>query len=209
MMKNRSFSAVLVLTAIAGALVGCQATGAYASEFPSKEIQVIVGAAAGGLVAVFYGLFYHLIPRLLMRRGLFADRELVVLLAIILVSRATGQLFEKLGLLAVRSSRSRSIASLGRRLMASMTMWVSSRYFSTAQAVSEGFAFGPMLRGALGHEVVGRPRDVQEELVPGVAHRRGDAVHPAGAHLHLLHAFGQAVFVVPDFLGGSQVVKEQ
>jgi len=41
-------------------------------------------AAAGGLVAVFYGLFYHLIPRLLMRQGLFADRELVVLLAIIL-----------------------------------------------------------------------------------------------------------------------------
>jgi len=40
--------------------------------------------AAGGMVAVFYGLFYHLIPRLLMRRGLFADRELVVLLAIIL-----------------------------------------------------------------------------------------------------------------------------
>ncbi len=41
-------------------------------------------AAAGGLVAVFYGLFFHLIPRLLMRRGVFADRELVVLLAIIL-----------------------------------------------------------------------------------------------------------------------------
>jgi CPA2 family monovalent cation:H+ antiporter-2 len=41
-------------------------------------------AAAGGLVALFYGLFYHLIPRVLMRRGLFADRELVVLLAIIL-----------------------------------------------------------------------------------------------------------------------------
>jgi len=41
-------------------------------------------AAAGGLVAVFYGLFYHLIPRLLMRRELFADRELVLLLAIIL-----------------------------------------------------------------------------------------------------------------------------
>jgi monovalent cation:H+ antiporter-2, CPA2 family len=41
-------------------------------------------AAAGGLVAVFYGLFFHLIPRLLMRRGMFADRELVVLLAIIL-----------------------------------------------------------------------------------------------------------------------------
>ncbi len=41
-------------------------------------------AAAGGLVAVFYALFFHLIPRLLMRQGMFADRELVVLLAIIL-----------------------------------------------------------------------------------------------------------------------------
>lgn len=41
-------------------------------------------AAAGGLVALFYGLFYHIIPRLLMRKGLFVDRELVVLLAIIL-----------------------------------------------------------------------------------------------------------------------------
>jgi tripartite-type tricarboxylate transporter receptor subunit TctC len=50
MMKNQSLSALLVLIAIVGALVGCQATGAYASEFPSKEIQVIVGAAAGGLV---------------------------------------------------------------------------------------------------------------------------------------------------------------
>lgn len=41
-------------------------------------------AAAGGLVVLFYGLFFHFIPRVLMRRGLFADRELVVLLAIIL-----------------------------------------------------------------------------------------------------------------------------
>ncbi|MGE5256208.1 MAG: cation:proton antiporter, partial [Hyphomicrobiales bacterium] len=41
-------------------------------------------ATAGGLVVFFYGLFYHVIPRVLMRRGLFADRELVVLLAIIL-----------------------------------------------------------------------------------------------------------------------------
>jgi CPA2 family monovalent cation:H+ antiporter-2 len=40
-------------------------------------------ASAGGLVVLFYGLFYQVIPRLLMRRGLFADRELVVLLAII------------------------------------------------------------------------------------------------------------------------------
>jgi CPA2 family monovalent cation:H+ antiporter-2 len=52
-----------------------------------RDVALQVGravAAAGGLVAVFYGLFYHLIPRLLMRRGLFADRELVVLLAIVL-----------------------------------------------------------------------------------------------------------------------------
>jgi CPA2 family monovalent cation:H+ antiporter-2 len=51
------------------------------------EIALKIGqtaAAAGGLVALFYGLFYHIIPRLLMRRGLFVDRELVVLLAIIL-----------------------------------------------------------------------------------------------------------------------------
>jgi monovalent cation:H+ antiporter-2, CPA2 family len=51
------------------------------------EIALKIGqttAAAGGLVALFYGLFYHVIPRLLMRRGLFVDRELVVLLAIIL-----------------------------------------------------------------------------------------------------------------------------
>ena len=53
----------------------------------ARDVAVRIGqtiAAAGGLVAVFYGLFYHLIPRLLLRRGLFADRELVVLLAIIL-----------------------------------------------------------------------------------------------------------------------------
>lgn len=53
----------------------------------ARDIALQIGqtiGAAGGMVAVFYGLFYHLIPRLLMRRGLFADRELVVLLAIIL-----------------------------------------------------------------------------------------------------------------------------
>jgi CPA2 family monovalent cation:H+ antiporter-2 len=48
-----------------------------------RQIGQAIGAA-GGMVVVFYGLFYHLIPRLLMRRGMFADRELVVLLAIIL-----------------------------------------------------------------------------------------------------------------------------
>ena len=41
-------------------------------------------AAAGGLVAVFYLLFYQLIPRLLMRGGVFADRELVVVLAVVI-----------------------------------------------------------------------------------------------------------------------------
>jgi CPA2 family monovalent cation:H+ antiporter-2 len=53
----------------------------------ARDIALQIGqtiGAAGGMVAVFYGLFYHLIPRLLMRRGMFADRELVVLLAIIL-----------------------------------------------------------------------------------------------------------------------------
>lgn len=41
-------------------------------------------AAAGGLAAVFYLLFYQLIPRLLMRGGVFADRELVVVLAVVI-----------------------------------------------------------------------------------------------------------------------------
>ncbi len=39
-------------------------------------------SAAGGLAAVFYGLFYVVIPKALMSRGIFANRELVVLLAI-------------------------------------------------------------------------------------------------------------------------------
>lgn len=56
--------------------------GGTAGQIALKIGQTI--AAAGGLVALFYGLFYHAIPRLLMRGGLFADRELVVLLAIIL-----------------------------------------------------------------------------------------------------------------------------
>jgi CPA2 family monovalent cation:H+ antiporter-2 len=56
--------------------------GGSAGEIALRIAQTT--AAAGGLVALFYGLFYHAIPRLLMRRGLFVDRELVVLLAIIL-----------------------------------------------------------------------------------------------------------------------------
>jgi K+:H+ antiporter len=39
-------------------------------------------AAAGGLAAVFYVLFYIVIPKALMAKGLFANRELVVLLVI-------------------------------------------------------------------------------------------------------------------------------
>jgi len=53
----------------------------------SQDVALQIGkavGAAGGMVVVFYGLFYHLIPRLMIRRGIFADRELVVLLAIIL-----------------------------------------------------------------------------------------------------------------------------
>lgn len=56
--------------------------GGSAGEIALRIAQTT--AAAGGLVALFYGLFYHAIPRLLMRRGMFVDRELVVLLAIIL-----------------------------------------------------------------------------------------------------------------------------
>src|SRR3990167_1154708 len=72
-----------------------------------------------------------------------------------------------------------------------MTMLVSSRYLSMARA-SERFALGLLLRGALGHEVVGRLRPVQKELVPGVADRGNDAVHAARPHLHFFDAFGQA-----------------
>ena len=41
-------------------------------------------AAAGGLAAVFYLLFYIIIPKALMTRGVFANRELVVLLAMVI-----------------------------------------------------------------------------------------------------------------------------
>ena len=51
------------------------------------EIAVHLGRSLGAallLVAAFYLLFYHLVPRILMAQGLFANRELVVLLAIII-----------------------------------------------------------------------------------------------------------------------------
>jgi hypothetical protein len=44
------------------------------------------------------------------------------------------------------------ITSTGRRLMTSMAMWVSSSYFSIGS--SQGFAFGLLLAGAPGHEVL-------------------------------------------------------
>jgi len=40
-------------------------------------------AAAGGLMAVFYLLFYWLVPRVLISGGLYANRELMILLAIL------------------------------------------------------------------------------------------------------------------------------
>ena len=51
------------------------------------EIVIQLSKTLGGallLVAAFYLLFYHLVPRILMAQGLFANRELVVLLAIII-----------------------------------------------------------------------------------------------------------------------------
>lgn len=51
------------------------------------EIALHLGKTLGAallLVAAFYLLFYHLVPRILMAQGLFANRELVVLLAIII-----------------------------------------------------------------------------------------------------------------------------
>jgi CPA2 family monovalent cation:H+ antiporter-2 len=51
------------------------------------EIALHLGKILGGaviLVVAFYLLFYQLVPRILMTQGLFANRELVVLLAIII-----------------------------------------------------------------------------------------------------------------------------
>jgi CPA2 family monovalent cation:H+ antiporter-2 len=46
-------------------------------------------AAAGGLVVIFYLLFYLVIPKVLMTGGLFANRELVVLLTIAIAIGST------------------------------------------------------------------------------------------------------------------------
>ena len=47
-------------------------------------------AAAGGLVMVFYLMFYRFIPWLLKKKGLFANRELTILLAILSAMGAIG-----------------------------------------------------------------------------------------------------------------------
>jgi len=57
---------------------------------------------------------------------------------------------------------------------------------------SEGFAFGLLLGGTLGHEIAGHLWPAPEELVPCVAHRRDDADQPACANFYLPDTFGQA-----------------
>lgn len=57
------------------------ASGGTAQEVAASILRTL--AAAGGLVAVFYLLFYQLVPRILTSGGLYANRELVVLLAIL------------------------------------------------------------------------------------------------------------------------------
>ena len=47
-------------------------------------------AAAAGLMVVFYLFFYHIIPWLLKKEGLFANRELTILLAILSAMGAVG-----------------------------------------------------------------------------------------------------------------------
>ena len=57
-----------------------------------EEVAVHLGKTVGGafiLVVLFYLIFYQLVPRILMAQGLFANRELVVLLAIIIALGST------------------------------------------------------------------------------------------------------------------------
>ena len=62
-----------------------------ASTLASVALRVgKVIAAAGGLVLVFYLMFYWIIPWLLKREGLFANRELMILLAILSAMGAIG-----------------------------------------------------------------------------------------------------------------------
>jgi CPA2 family monovalent cation:H+ antiporter-2 len=57
------------------------ASGGTAGEVVLSILRTL--AAAGGLVIVFYLLFYQLVPRVLTSEGMYANRELVVLLAIL------------------------------------------------------------------------------------------------------------------------------
>lgn len=62
-----------------------------ASTLASVALRVgNVIAAAGGLVLVFYLMFYWIVPWLLKREGLFANRELMILLAILSAMGAIG-----------------------------------------------------------------------------------------------------------------------
>jgi CPA2 family monovalent cation:H+ antiporter-2 len=64
---------VLMLTIMAG--------GGSAGDVALSVLRTL--AAAAGLVIVFYLLFYQLVPRILTSDGMYANRELVVLLAIL------------------------------------------------------------------------------------------------------------------------------
>lgn len=57
------------------------ASGGTVMEVATSILKTM--AAAGGLVAVFYIIFYWLVPRILTSGGLYANRELVILLAIL------------------------------------------------------------------------------------------------------------------------------
>ncbi len=62
-------------------MVSIMAHGGETSEVISNILRTLT--AAGGLVAVFYLLFYWLVPRVLLHGGLHANRDLVILLAIL------------------------------------------------------------------------------------------------------------------------------
>ena len=68
-------------------MVTIMAHGGKAAEVILSILRTL--AAAGGLVAVFYLLFYWLVPKVLISGGLYANRELVILLAILAAAGST------------------------------------------------------------------------------------------------------------------------
>lgn len=62
-------------------MVTILAQGGEAGDITKSILRTL--ASAGGLVAVFYLVFYWLVPQVLMSKDLYANRELVVLLAIL------------------------------------------------------------------------------------------------------------------------------